>query len=345
MAFYAIALLLTLSIMKKYILIPICLLIAGYFLGPKKSFKPVNGKIQLLDIPLENLDRYIADKEAKVANIRPDNESRIVWADAIEKTPYSVVYLHGFSATWYEGNGIHQPFAKRYGCNLYLPRLAQHGIKDKDSFSTLTPQEYIDSAKEAIAIGHLLGEKVLVMSCSTGGTLGIYLEAENPDLIDAQFLYSPNIDLAFATSELLTLPWGEQIANSMIGEYRDMSFHNSDTYNNYATAHYKTSGVIGLKALIEETMTSATYNKVSKPYFLGYYYKNEEEQDPVVSVPEMLAFDKLSSTPADQKMVIAFPDVKNHVMVNTEKSEDVASVQRETYRFAEEILGMEQVTE
>jgi len=306
-----------------------------------KSFKKVNGKIKLLDIPIEQIDQYIADKEAKVANIRPDNEARIIWADSLKKTPYSVVYLHGFSASWFEGNGIHQPFAERYGCNLYLSRLAQHGINDKEVFGDLSPQEYIDSAKEAIAIGKLIGEKVIVMSCSTGGTLGLYLEAKNPDLVHAQFLYSPNIDIASMATELLTLPWGVQVANSVMGEYRNTAQYNTEAYNQYATSHYKSEGVVNLKALIEQTMTPTTFKKITKPYFLGYYYRNEEEQDPVVSVDAMLDFSKQSSTPADKKMVIAFPDVGDHVMVNTMKSGDVKSVQMETFRFAEEVLGLQ----
>ena len=325
--------------MKKRYLLPI-IVIAALVLGPKNHYDQVDGKIKLLDIPLEQLDEYIEKKEAKIANIRPDNEARIIWADSLQKTPYSVVYLHGFSATWFEGNGIHEPFAKRYGFNLYLSRLAQHGIADKESFGSLTPKEYIDSAKEAIAIGHLIGEKVIVMSCSTGGTLGIYLEGENPDLIDAQFLYSPNVDLAFAGSELLTMPWGTHIVNNLIGEYRKIEDTKARKDLNYVTSEYKTEGVIGLKALIEQTMTPEIFAKVTKPYFMGYYYKNEEEQDPVVSVAAMLEFDKYSKTPAAQKRVIAFPNTKDHVIVNTLKSKDILSVQEATFRYAEEVLGL-----
>jgi len=326
--------------MKKFFLMLVLLLLATYFLGPNKYFDPVEGKIEALAIPLAELDKYIADKEAKVANIRPDNESRIVWLDSLRKTPYSIVYLHGFSASWFEGNGVHIPFAERYGCNLYLPRLAQHGIQDKETFATLTPQEYLDSAKEAIAIGRLIGEKVILMSCSTGSTLGVYLEAENPDLVDAQIMYSPNIDLGFATSELLTLPWGGPIANQMIGEYRDIRpFHNKEDMQ-YVTAEYKTEGLIGLKALIEMTMTPKTFKKITKPYFIGYYYKNEEEKDNVISIDALLDFDTQTMTPVDEKRLVAFPDVKTHVVPNTVQSKDIASVQAATFKYAEEVLGL-----
>ena len=326
--------------MKKFLLMFVLLILAAFFLGPNKYFDPVEGEIKLLDIPLQDLDKYIADKEAKVKNIRPDNESRIIWVDSLRKTPYSIVYLHGFSASWFEGNGVHIPFAERYGCNLYLPRLAQHGIQDKETFGNMTPQEYLDSAKEAIAIGQLLGEKVIVMSCSTGSTLGIYLEAENPDLVAAQIMYSPNIDLGFATSELLTLPWGGPIANQLIGEYRDIRQFHSKEDMQYITAEYKTEGLIGLKALIEMTMTTKTFQKITKPYFVGYYYKNEEEKDNVISIEALLNFDKQTKTPAAEKRLVAFPDVKTHVVPNTVQSKDIASVQTATFKYAEEVLGL-----
>ena len=99
-------------------------------------------------------------------------------------------------------------FAKRYGCNLYLPRLAGHGIDDDDSFSDLRPEDLIASAKEAIAIGQLLGEKLILMSCSTGSTLSIYLSAENPEIVDAQFMFAPNIALHDPSAKLMTGPWG-----------------------------------------------------------------------------------------------------------------------------------------
>ena len=177
--------------MKKRYIFPLFLLAIPlvYFMGPKVEYPTIDAKIQTLSLPLAELDKYIAQKEQNVSNIKADNEARIVWADSIRKTPYSMVYLHGFSASAMEGNPIHKELAKRYGCNLYLARLAQHGIADRETFKDLTPKALVDSAKEAIAIGKLLGDKVIVLSCSTGGTLSAYLAAENPDWIAAQMLF------------------------------------------------------------------------------------------------------------------------------------------------------------
>src|SRR5690606_2388877 len=72
---------------------------------------------------------YIHQQES-LHKLKPDNEARIIWADDSTKsrTPYALVYLHGFSASQEEGDPVHTRFAKTFGCNLYLPRLAEHGI-------------------------------------------------------------------------------------------------------------------------------------------------------------------------------------------------------------------------
>ncbi len=126
--------------MKKRYLFPI-ILVAVFFLGPKANYEAFDAKLKTLDIPLSNLSNHIAAQEAQITNLKPDNQSRIIWAGPVERTTYSVVYLHGFSASPQEGDPIHQEFAKRYGANLYIPRLAGHGIQDKDAFKDLSPKK------------------------------------------------------------------------------------------------------------------------------------------------------------------------------------------------------------
>lgn len=325
--------------MKKRYLFPV-ILIAGFLLGPKPKYESFDGKLKSLDIPLSQLTDYVTNQESKINNLKPDNQSRIIWADAYQKTEFSVVYLHGFSASPKEGDPIHKEFAKRYGANLYIPRLEGHGIEDEDSFKNLNPKSYIESAKDAIAIGKLLGEKVILMSCSTGSTLALYLAGENPDAFHGLLMYSPNIDLHDGASELLTMPWGKQLASMILGERRSISAFKGNEFEKYWTSTYSTQGVICLKYLIEHTMTKEVLSKVKQPYFLGYYYKNEEAFDHVVSIDEMKWFHEISATPDDQKRLVAFPNVDGHVMVCDLQSKDLESVRKETWSFAEEILGL-----
>ena len=204
-------------IKKKRIWIPL-ILIAGIALGPRMKFATINPIPQPLELTINELDDFLEKRESKVANLKPNNQSRIVWNDSLhQKTPYSVVYLHGFSASPMEADPIHLEFAKRYGCNIYLPRLTGHGIDDIESFKNLEPQELVESAQEALAIGALIGEQVIVMSCSTGSTLSIYLAATQPEKVSSMIMYSPNINLYDSKTKLLTAPWGLQLAKWMRG--------------------------------------------------------------------------------------------------------------------------------
>ena len=328
--------------MKKRYLLLLILLGVAYF-GPKAEFEQVNGKITPINIPLTQLEQHIQEKESKVAKLKPNNESRIVWADSIRKTEYVVVYLHGFSAGIWEGDGVHTQFAERYGANLYLARQQDHGIDDRNTFKNLTPKNYLESAKEAVAIGQLLGDKVILMSCSTGGTHSLYLTAHNPEMVHAQILYSPNIAIASSTAAMLTMPWGEYIAGAVVGDYVKSGAYGKPEMEKINTTEYRTEGIIALEALLEQTMTEATFSKINSPYFLGYFYKNEEEQDPVVSVAAMLNMDSHTQTPVDKKRVVPFANVGNHVVPSSRQSKDIETVRKETYKYAEEVLKMRNV--
>jgi hypothetical protein len=70
---------------------------------------------------------------------------------------------------------------------------------------------------------------------------------------------------------------------------------------------------------------------------MGYYYKNEEEQDKVVSVPAMLKmFDELGSK---DKKKVAFPNAGNHVLASPILSKDVPNIQKETEKFLDGVLA------
>lgn len=47
---------------------------------------------------------------------------------------------------------------------------------------------------------------------------------------------------------------------------------------------YHTNGLLTLQQLIDAIVKPETFKEIKMPVFVGYYYKNEKEQDPVVSV-------------------------------------------------------------
>ena len=311
-----------------------------YLAGPRAPQPDLSAELPLIQMDLQQLEASIADQEALVQGLKPDNEARIVWADSFlyQKSPFSVVYLHGFSASQEEGDPIHEEFARRYGCNLYLARLQEHGIAEEEALLKLSPEGLIETAKEAVAVGEQIGEQVILMSTSTGGTLSLYIGSENPQ-IAAHILYSPNIDLFDGTSAILTGPWGLTLARQVTGSnYR--SFEATPEGEKYWTTKYRLEALVTLKALINATMTEEVFSQITSPVFLGYYYKSEEEQDNVVSIPRMMEMYDQLGTPDDLKRKVAFPDVNNHVIASHIGSEDLVSVREETFKYAEEVLGL-----
>ncbi len=324
---------------KKRFLIP-AVIIAVYAFGPRKDFQPIDSTPSQLNMPLTDLTAWVTAKDANVSDLKPDNETRLIWADSVRQTPYSVVYLHGFSASPMEGNPVHIEFAERYGCNLYIPRLPQHGISNPETFSDLEPAELINAAKEAVAVGQLIGEKVILMSCSTGSTLSLYLASETPDDIEALIMFAPNIDLHNNATELLTMPWGPQLAQVLVGKYRSLDGLIGTPKAQYTTVKYRSEGLIALKALIESTMTEDVLKKVKQPFFIGYYYEDDEHCDQVISIDKIKWFESIAATPAEQKRVVPIPGAKTHVIPSGLHSKDIPGLQKAVYSFTEEVLGL-----
>ncbi|UII28401.1 lysophospholipase [Fulvivirga maritima] len=326
----------------KWMVAIILLLVAIYFTGPKVEPPELNRELPEVSHYLYQLEADIEAKEEAVGNVKPDNEARIVWYDsAYQKTPYSLVYLHGFSASQKEGFPLHEEIAKRYGMNLYLARLHSHGVDAKEPMLDLTTENYVNSAKEAIAIGEQLGEKTILFATSTGGTLSLYL-AGGDENIAGLILFSPNIKVYQPEAFILNKHWGLQIARIVQGsDYIEWEI--SPERKPYWQNKYRIEAVTQLQELLDVTMTDETFAQVTQPTFLGYYYKNDSLQDHTVSVEaELKMFDKLG-TPDALKRKVAFPEAGHHVIGSSLTSEDLPSVRKETYQFIEEILKLKPV--
>ena len=321
----------------KFVAIPIVALTAIFFAGPKTDFEEFNSEPIQLDVGLTELEQYIVKEEAKITNIKPDNESEIIWADSIRKTEYAIVYLHGYSASKGEGEPIHRDMAKKYACNLYLPRLFQHGLNDDDAFVKLTPKGLVESAKQAIAVGKLLGEKVILMSTSTGSTLSIYLAANDPKVYTLVMM-APNIELADPTSHMINNPWGKQLIRTVVGsDYR--SWEASKEAQQYWTTKNRIEGLIALRELMDRTMTEETFKKINIPVRILAYYKNEEEQDQTVSVPMMETFLEKISTPESQKSLVKFANAGTHPLGSKYMNENWKDVEDSIDEFLAQVVN------
>ncbi|WP_244214371.1 alpha/beta hydrolase [Pedobacter jejuensis] len=308
------------------------IIIGTYLAGPKPK-KPVYNEEPIKVPDIKELDGYVKTIESKF-NIKPGNQSEIVWADsAHNQTEYAVVYLHGFPASRMEGNPVHINLARKLKANLYLPRLADHGIDTIAPMQYFTAERLWETSKEALAIGKKLGRKVILVGTSTGGTVALKLASVYPE-INGLILLSPNVAINDKNAWLLNDPWGLQIARRVVGgDERRVLDARSDEYKKYWYTNYRLESLVQLQEFIESTMFKTVFEKVKQPVLMLYFYKNELEQDPVVRVDAMLKmFNELGTDP-ELKKKMAIPNAGNHVLGSYITSKDLPSVEKAIESF------------
>lgn len=315
-------------------------LVAIYIGGPHPSTPVYNPSLPPISDTGVALERYVAAMEQQHL-LKKDNEARIVWAnDSIKNTTeYAIVYLHGFSASQEEGNPVHRNIARTFGCNLYLARLAEHGIDTADALYNFTAERLWESGKAALAIGKKLGKKVILMGTSTGGTLALQLAAAFPE-VAGLVLYSPNIAINDPNAWLLNNPWGLQIARLVKGSPYNLINKQDSLYAKYWNNAYRLEATVQLEELVETTMLPATFRQIKQPVLSLYYFKDEKHQDPVVKVSAIQSMMRELGTPANEKKEVAIPNAANHVLASPIQSKDIQSVEKETRIFLQEVMKL-----
>jgi esterase/lipase len=321
----------------------VLILLLAYLAGPKPARPNFNTPEVNFPASLTDLDNQINTSEKAVRGLKPDNQARIIWADSLsrEKTKVAFLYLHGFSASQAEGEPVHRDLAKKYHANLYLARLEDHGIERGDStLINLTADNYEASAEKALEITEKLGDEVVVVGTSAGGALTLFLASRHPE-IKAIILYSPCVRLYDGTAVILNKPWGLQIARKFTGGPLKKFESESDKHANYWQLHYRVEALVALQNLVANTMKPTTFSRIKCPVFLGYYYKNETEQDNTVSVPAMLKMYDELGTPESLKEKKAFPEAGAHVIASYIRSKDWQGVEKETDEFLSGIVKLQ----
>ncbi len=329
---------------KKWLWSIPVILIGIYFLGPKPATPSYKTEMPVVPADAMQLELYLKNNEAQ-HKLKPDNEARIIWAiDSLkQKTEYAIVYLHGFSASQAEGDPIHKNIAREFGCNLYLSRLAEHGIDTVDALINLTADKYWESAKQALAIGKQLGKKVVLMGTSTGGTSALQLAAAYPNDVAALILMSPNIALNDPNAWLLNNHWGLQMLHFIKKSDYFTDKDNRPVNKQYWNWQYRIEAVVALEEMLETTMNKETFEKVKQPVELLYFYKDELHQDSRVKVSAMLDMYNELGVADSLKRKQAMPDAGSHIIGSYIQSHDVEGVQKEIEKFMVRVLKIKEV--
>jgi alpha-beta hydrolase superfamily lysophospholipase len=225
------------------------------------------------------LEDWLRVSEAAYSDIRPGAAKGLVWhSPTQQRTPWAVVYLHGFSATRLETAPLADQVAQALGANAFHTRLSGHG-RTSAAMGEASMQDWMADALEAVRIGHLLGERVLLISCSTGSTLAAWL-ALTPEgrQVDAHVFVSPNFGPKDKRSEIINGPWGQQIAFALEGQERGQL--SVDARENEAwTLRYPTRALFPMMAMVKKVRDSDLTQ--FKTPVLMLYSQGDQTVDPL----------------------------------------------------------------
>jgi alpha-beta hydrolase superfamily lysophospholipase len=220
-------------------------LIAGAALWLLVPREPVDRNIEFdpsaLPAP-SALPEYLASAEARFDDIRPGQGRQIVWAgEEGERTAWSVLYVHGFSASPSEIRPVPERVADALGANLHFLRLRGHG-RGGAAMAEPVAGDWLEDMAEGLAIARSLGDRILVVSTSFGGTLtaGVLLDAELADLregITGAVLIAPNFRLRHPLAPLMELPGARWIGPLLAGQERGFPVKNEGHAANWTTRY------------------------------------------------------------------------------------------------------------
>ena len=172
---------------------------------------------------------YLAARESREPGIRPGTGRKVTWARGRPaRTPLALVYLHGYSATRQEVAPLPDRVGAALGANVFYTRLTGHG-RDGAAMLGGSAAAWEQDALEALAIGRAIGERVVLISTSTGGTLSTWLASREPDAaLAALVMISPNFAPRDRTLYLLDWPLLGPLLLAWLGDdYRTWQPHNA----------------------------------------------------------------------------------------------------------------------
>lgn len=235
--------------MKRILILVFAFITVGavvFFSGPQVTLESQTETVQLPD----DLERYLAESEARYADITPGAEKTIVWAHPNKRqTDMAIIYLHGYSATRQETAPLSDQLARQLGANLFYTRLSGHG-RGGTAMSSASANDWLQDSHEALQIGQRLGKRVLVIGTSTGATLAAWLalQGENPQIL-AYILVSPNFAPKNTAARILTWPWAKHFVPLLLGPEHQWQPHNAQQAR-YWTHRYPVQALLPMMALV-----------------------------------------------------------------------------------------------
>ncbi len=207
----------------------------------------------VVNLTLANVDGHLKHAESQFPDIVNGTEKHIRWHHQNKrKESYSIVYIHGFSASGKEVSPMIELLADKLQANLYYSRLQGHGRSSVDAMGEADLKNWKQEALDALNIGKLIGDKTILIGTSTGGTLITWLNAQKQAAgVHATIMISPNFAVKNRLAGLMQWSWLRWIIKKTQGEYRSFQPLN-DYHATYWTTRYPVDALLPMLDLVEE---------------------------------------------------------------------------------------------
>ncbi len=262
--------------------------------SPSAGSRPVAGSSHRVPRHLPaDLDSYLAANEAAVEGVIPGAEKHIVWARAPGvQTPLSLVYIHGWQGSPLEYQPVFSQVASAVGANLYYARLKGYGVITAE-IRRVSVEDWINDVAEAYEIGRRIGDRVVVVGCSMGGDLTLWLACQNPPECAAVVLLSCAVQPKDRRSEILLWPRPipQVVLRVVSGPYNRVAMNstlyptgNANLYARLNPARYPSVSTIRLMSVVRLTR-SLPIETIRAPSL--WLYSNADD---VVDIPTLKRF-------------------------------------------------------
>jgi pimeloyl-ACP methyl ester carboxylesterase len=271
--------------------------------GPLFPFKPRPSDIAQRVANAPDLDAYLRARESG-HDIKPGWAKSITWAGpAHGKTPLALVYLHGFSGSSKDISPVVETLADKLAANAFFTRLAAHALTTPAEFATVTAQDWIDDASEALAIGRRIGDRVVLIGISTGALLATMAALEDQSDIAALVLLSPNFGIRDFRAQFVSGPLGAWIAQVVIG--REYWFRpDSIGHAEFWTTRFPSQAMVTLMDLVNGVRL-LSFERLTVPTLVIYTHT-----DRVVDPAAIRArFEEMRGQP---KLIVDLPGATRH---------------------------------
>ena len=259
---------------------------------------------------LTNIEENLQQQEARFSDLVDGSEKHIRWfAEPQQASKLSIVYLHGFSASRQELNPLVERLADTLQANVFFTRLQGHGRSD-DAMAEGSVAGWKADTIGAYQIGQLLGDKVIVVSTSTGATLATWLNTQAiAHNMHANVLISPNFGVKNSSAKIVTWSAGLWLAELIGGEYRSFTPMN-EFHARYWTERYPIRAVVPMLELVDE-VTELDKSSINTPQLMIY-----SPEDKVINVEDIVrTAAQMTSADVTEVQFTVSKDPYQHVLV------------------------------